>query len=311
MKDIRLNHKLEGCLGEWINYLKNNKKYSENTMSAYFTDVVYFLLFISEAYQEEVNLDILSEITIQDMRSWLAYRRNENKKASSSARAIASVRSFFGYIKVHNGIDNANVFVIKIRNKEKNLPKSLPLESVFEAIAKIPSFSKREWVGLRDKAILFLLYGCGLRISEALTIEQKDILTDDRQILIKGKGGNERLVPLLDIVQDAVFTYIQSCPYTTLVGPIFKGNNGKKLNPNVFRSNLRKLKYAIGLPEYMSPHAFRHSFATHLLNQSGQIKLIQEMLGHKNLSTTQKYTKVDIGTIASNYYLYHPKTQKK
>ncbi len=310
MKNIKLNYALENYIKEWVDYLKNNKKCSQNTLCAYFTDVLYFLLFISEAYQEELTVELLKEITIQDMRSWLAYRRKQNKKSSSSSRAMASVRNFFSYLKLHKVVMNENIFLIKIKNKEKSLPRSLSLEDAFKAIEEIQLLAKRPWIGLRDRAILFLLYGCGLRISEVLAITKSDVRGDEAQILIKGKGGHERMVPVLDVVYNAVQIYIEACPHDISSGPIFRGNSGKILNPDVFRCNLRKLKYLISLPDYTSPHAFRHSFATHLLKQNGEIKLIQEVLGHKNLSTTQKYTKVDLCTITSNYYLYHPKTKK-
>ena len=196
----------------------------------------------------------------------------------------------------------------KILKNYKPLPKGLSLDEAVEATQLIENISKKRWIGLRDKAILMLLYGCGLRISEALSLKESSFQDNHQKLIVKGKGQKERMIPLLPQVAESIHQYLESCPHE-ITEEIFVGASGKKLNPDVFRSNLRELKKSMGLPDYASPHAFRHSFATHLLNQSGDLRTIQVLLGHQSLSTTQKYTKLDINNLIDSYSSFHPKSR--
>jgi len=309
MPTIKIAKELQIYIEEWLVYLQYNMIYSEHTLDAYVTDLFYFLSFIYGHYQKSVSIAMISDLSIQDFRAWLASRKKNNLKTSSNSRALSVIRSFYKYLKIKKNIDNKNIFAIKILKNTQNLPRGIPLDSAIEATKMIETISKHRWVGLRDKAVLMLLYGCGLRISEALSVNKQDFKDDSSYIIIQGKGQKERSVPILPKVKNAIMEYIDSCPYE-LMDHIFVGIGGKKLNPDVFRANLRELKKSIGLPEYASPHAFRHSFATHLLNEDGDLRTIQVLLGHKKLSTTQRYTKVDLKNLISMYSNFHPKSKK-
>ena len=309
MATIKIAKELQILIEEWLSYLKDNLIYSGHTLDAYATDLFYFLSFIHTHYQQSISIDMIANLSIQDFRSWLAARKRDNLKTTSNARSLSVIRSFYRYLKSKKDIDNKNVFAIKILKNNKSLPKDLPLESTIEATKIIETLPKQRWVGLRDKAILMLLYGCGLRISEVLSLNKNDFRDSMASLIVKGKGKKDRMVPILPQVKSAVIDYMESCPYQ-MEDSIFVGVGGKKLNPDVFRANLRGLKKSLGLPEYTSPHAFRHSFATHLLSQDVDLRTIQTLLGHKSLSTTQRYTKVDVSSLMSAYSNFHPKSKR-
>ena len=285
---------------EWLIYLRDNLMYSAHTIDAYLTDLFYFFDFIFNHYQKSVSLEMIEKLSVQDFRSWLASRKRENIKTNSNSRALSVIRGFYRYLKVKKGIINESVFMIKILKNKKALPRGLPLESVLVATNTIANIPKQLWIGLRNRAILMLLYGCGLRISEALSITLNDFQSDMSRLLVKGKGNKERIIPVLEQVKSSVLEYVEACP-KDLEKYLFVGASGKSLNPDVFRTDLRKLKNSIGLPDYSSPHTFRHSFATHLLNEEADLRTIQFLLGHKRLSTTQRYTKLDLNNLVKAY----------
>ena len=312
VKNIKLCPKLHVIVKQWLGVLANVKKYSSNTLNAYVTDLFYFFDFLGSYFEETVTVDMLNQITVRDFRSWLAKRYKEEHKAASNARALSVVKSFFVYLNDKEYIDNLHVMSIKITKVPKSLPKVLPVEQALQASNIIEFLSKKEWVGMRDTAILLLLYGSGLRISEVLNIEYNDVSNiNSKFIEIHGKGNKKRSVPVLPKIMHAIHSYIKSCPHDVSVSKLFKGSGGKNLNPDVFRNNLRKMRKSFGLPDYTSPHAFRHSFATHLLGEGGDLRTIQELLGHENLSTTQKYTEVNTKRLMESYRNFHPKAGEK
>lgn len=296
----------------WGLYLRDTKRYSAHTVNAYLTDLFYFCAFLNKHYGQSINMVIINELQVQDFRAWLAARVASNTKSTSNLRALSVIRNFFRYLNKHNISNNQQVFNIKITAKSKPLPKALPPESAIYATKIIEVLAKKDWLGLRDTAILMLLYGCGLRISEALGVTLQAVKASGYGFLtIYGKGGKERQVPLLGAVYDSVHKYINACPYQLQENaPLFLGNNGSPLNANVFRANIRKLRRALNMPEHTSPHAFRHSFATHLLGAGGDLRAIQELLGHANLSTTQRYTQVDAQTLMAQCKQFHPRSVK-
>lgn len=297
----------------WGVYLRDTKRYSTHTINAYLTDLFYFCAFLNKHYGQSINMQLIHGLQMQDFRAWLAARVGANIKSTSNLRALSVVRNFFYYLNKNNISDNQQVFNIKITAKAKPLPKALPPESAIYATKIIEVLAKKDWLGLRDTAILMLLYGCGLRISEALAITLSDVKAGAYGFLtVRGKGGKERQAPLLSVVYDAVHNYIKACPYSLQENtPLFLGNNGAPLNANVFRANIRKLRRMLNMPEHTSPHAFRHSFATHLLGAGGDLRAIQELLGHANLSTTQRYTQVDAQTLMTQCKQFHPRSGKK
>ncbi len=309
--NVSISADLKILVKDWVTYLSELRKYSKNTCNAYVTDLFYFMSFISNHHGGiQVDLKLLSGLEVQDFRAWLANRKKQDLKATSNARALSTLRAFYKYLNSQKITENKNIFNIKINKVNKALPKALLPKSAIEATKIIEILSKKDWIGARDTAIILLLYGSGLRIGEVLSLKLSDIPKScDGMLIVKGKGNKERLVPILPEVLDAINSYINQCPYDTSEHGLFKGANGKLLNPDVFREAIRKLKNTLGLPHYTTPHAFRHSFATHLLGNGGDLRTIQELLGHQSLSTTQRYTKVDAENMMAAYRTFHPRSK--
>lgn len=307
MSVMLIEKDLEEAIKSWVNYLAFNRKYSKHTQKAYLTDINYFLDFLGNHLGDKIGINTLQNATIQNIRSWLAYRKNNDCKATSNARAISVVRSFSKFLKKNFAIKNSAIFNIKVKNVVKPIPKAIAKNSALDAIDNITKLAN-DWTGQRDLAILMLIYGAGLRISEALSLSFNELpLGGEQYLKIKGKGNKERTVPVLPSVLESIKNYINICPYDLSQGPIFRSKRGKVLSADLYRIAIRKLKKYLMLPEHTTPHAFRHSFATHLLGAGVDIRTIQELLGHSSISTTQRYTKVDIENIIKSYQHFHPR----
>jgi integrase/recombinase XerC len=313
---LSVDNELKSLIKSWLFHLKNVKCYSEHTINAYATDIFYFLAFVSQHYEDEkLGIGRLKDLKTQDFRSWLAYRKSKDMLATSNARALSTVKGFFKYLANNMEFENQQIYNIKLSKLQKPLPKALTIDNALNSVKMIEHFANQGWVGLRDSAILHLLYGAGLRIGEVLSLTIKDVNKlinsndNTESIIVKGKGNKERLVPILPSITLALKKYCSSCPYDLSNGCLFKGLRGDDLNPNVFRANLRNLKRSLGLPDFTSPHAFRHSFATHLLGEGGDLRTIQELLGHESLSTTQRYTKVDVNRLTDAFKKAHPRSK--
>jgi len=309
---IQIQNDLKDTVKAWMEYLLKLKNYSKYTCNAYATDLFYFFSFLSTHFGgEKISLSLLTKLETQDFRAWLAKRKNNDLKITSNARALSTVKNFYKYLNTNKILDNKNVFNIKLNKVNRPLPKALPPESAIKAVEVIKSLSEKSWVGARDNAIMMLMYGAGLRIGEVLRLKLTDIPKNHNELIrIMGKGKKERMLPLLPVIYEAIYSYMKLCPMDLEIGYLFKGLNGKDLNPDVFRASVRRLKIELGLPEYTSPHAFRHSFATHLLGNGGDLRTIQELLGHENLSTTQRYTKVDVANLTNAFKNFHPRNKK-
>lgn len=304
---ISIDTAVQSVIRNWFDSLNLEHGLSNLTSGAYLTDLFYFLSFINQHYGTLVDLEMLKKLEINDLRAWLAYRNSTDHKTTSNARAISALKSFFRYLKKYNLVDNTAVFSIKLGKQDKPLPKALTKETALAAIDVIETIPLKDWVAKRDIAILMLLYGLGLRISEALSLTLSDWNAQQGEfITVSGKGKKQRNLPVLVKVRQAVNTYISNCPYDLQTGPIFLGAMGGPLNQDVFRRHIRKLRGEMSIPSFATPHSFRHSFATHLLGEGGDLRMIQELLGHENLSTTQRYTKVDSSTIMAAYIQFHP-----
>lgn len=297
---------LQRTLTMWQDWLRDVRRASEHTITAYHIDISHFLRFLSTHLGDKVTLKHLGKLETRDIRAWLATRAGEFE-STSTARALSTVKSFFRYLEKQGHVKNAAIFHIRGPKLKKSLPKALVEEQASEALAAIGALQDEPWVAKRDLALLTLIYGCGLRISEALSLTTKDIPKGD-SITITGKGNRQRLVPILPIVKTAIDDYMKACPYRFSKGsPLFIGKRGKLLDPAIFQKQLRKLRVQINLPETATPHAFRHSFATHLLSAGGDLRSIQELLGHASLSTTQRYTHVDKDRLLKAYSSAHPR----
>ena len=307
MSDIAIDQELSFIINNWAQYLKNIRRYSPNTLKSYITDLYYFLAFFNQYQGCNISITVLSNLSVKDFRAWLANRKLEDHKNSSNARALSVVRGFYKFLEKNHEIKNHDLSLIKIKKVEKPLPKALNESSAILAIESISKMRGGDWIDVRNKAILMLLYGAGLRAYEALSIKISDINNGEKKLLnVLGKGGKEKQVYLLDEVHNAIEEYIKVCPHDTQSGLLFLGKAGKPLDSRVLRKTLQNLRLTLNLPDYASPHAFRHSFATHLLAKGGDIRVVQELLRHESISTTQRYTKVDTSHLIDSYMMHHP-----
>ena len=291
-------------LKNWDRYLTLQRNYSENTVISYKHDLENFLDFMKDYNGDIVTIDSLN-VDIRFIRSWLSKRYQDDYIASSSARALSSIKNFYKFLEKTGHISCHKIFSIKNPKKAKVLPKALTQADTITSIEHIDEFGNLDWVESRNKALLVLIYASGLRVSEALSITKKHIKMDF--IKITSKGNRERIVPWIDKAKDLIEQYLLKLPYTIEDNdPIFIGKLGKVLQPAVFNRELIKLRRLYGLPEHLSSHSFRHSFATHLLENGSDLRSIQELLGHKSLSTTQIYTKVNSKHLMDVYNNSHP-----
>ena len=297
---------LQRILNEWEEWMRDVKRASEHTIISYLNDLRHFFEFLSGHQGGRVGVKVLNKIEAKDMRAWLASRAGEYE-ATSTARALSTVKSFFRHLKKLGKLDNDAIFHMRGPKLKKSLPKALDEVQAGQALANIGMQHTDSWINKRDTALLVLIYGCGLRISEALSLTYKD-RPQGETLSIVGKGNKQRIVPVLPLVVSAIAEYIGECPYPfTAASPLFLGKQGKALDPAIFQLQVRKVRAALGLPDSATPHAFRHSFATHLLSAGGDLRSIQELLGHASLSTTQRYTHVDKARLMNAYKNAHPR----
>lgn len=291
---------------KWQKYLNLQKNYSNHTMISYNNDLKHFLEFMNYYNSDIVTMDYIKAADIRLMRSWLAKRKFDNFVTSSIARGLSAIKNFYKFLEKTDELHNHVVFSIKSPKKSKLLPKALSEEEVNISLDHIEEYGNSQWIEIRNKALLVLIYASGLRISEALSITKLH-LQNLEFIKIMGKGSKERVIPWLTIARNLITEYLEKLPYELKDDePIFRGKQGKKLQPPIFNRELIKLKRFYGLPEHLSAHSFRHSFASHLLENGADLRSIQELLGHKSLSTTQSYTKTSIKHLETAYVTAHP-----
>jgi len=305
-----VNKHIEDAFTNWLGNLKEVRNLSDNTLISYKHDVKSFIEFISTHTGSEVSIKYLNDMKISDFRSFLSYLRNKDISSTSIARIISSLKSFFNYLLNTNLIESTVVQSLRTPKQKKSLPRPISSELAIETIKHAQDMEKEKWIGLRNKSILMLLYGCGLRISEALNLNFEDLNEND-YLIIKGKGNKERMVPLMDYVKNDIENYIHECPKNFMKDdPLFVGKRLDRLSPRIIQYVLEKIRHNLSLPETATPHALRHSFATHLLDSGGDLRTIQELLGHSSLSTTQKYTKVETEKLYDAYSKTHPLAKK-
>ena len=301
---------IEQYITKWLDYLSKERGYSHHTVIAYQNDIIEYTDFLESYLATSITLNCLSDVTTRVVRAWLANRRMGNYTPLSTLRSLASVKNFYKFLYLEEGIRNDPIFVIRGPKKPSSIPKALTQEETQKVLNNIAIFATQDWLAKRDIALLFLIYGLGLRISEALSITKNHLRSDFLKVL--GKGSKERVIPWINIVKDNIEEYLASVPYILeMDDPIFLGKIGRKLQAPVFRRQLMKLRRSLGLPESVTPHTFRHNFATHLLENGADLKAIGGLLGHKNLSTTQNYTKVNFSYLYAAYSSAHPLGQSK
>ena len=295
------------AINKWLDNERALKSSADNTISAYEADISKFVIFMTKHRAEPQGLGALSGIQTRDIRSWMAHERARGVGSRSLARSLSAVKSFFRWLAERYDLEPAAVLLARAPKFEPKLPRPLEIKAASEMIETVNFQSQEDWIGARDAAVLTLLYGSGLRISEALGLTGADIPLFD-VIRITGKGGKERMVPVLPVTQLAVERYAKLCPFQLDPKlPLFRGVRGGGLNPRLVQKVMQIVRMQLGLPATATPHALRHSFATHLLNAGGDLRTIQELLGHASLSTTQAYTAVDATRLMEVYKAAHPK----
>nr|WP_247750281.1 tyrosine recombinase XerC [Rhizobium sp. 16-449-1b] len=292
----------------WLQSLAGERRLSQHTLDAYERDTRQFLTFMTGHLAGPTTLKDIEALRPADFRAFLAARRRDGTGARSLGRNLAGLRSLLRYLEKKGLVNAAGAGAIRSPKQPKSLPKPLSDTQAVTVVSNEAQLHEEPWIAARDAAVMTLLYGCGLRISEALDLLPGDITPGATTLRITGKGNKTRLVPLLPVVFEAVDKYRKLCPYhLTADQPLFRGARGGKLQQAIIQRTMRTMRSAFGLPETATPHALRHSFATHLLAGGGDLRTIQELLGHASLSTTQVYTGVDASRLLDVYDRAHPR----
>lgn len=303
------------ALTDWQDWLTHEKHYSAHTLDAYSRDVISFFKFLGRHLGHAPGLEDLDRLSTRDFRGYLARRNSDGLERTSTARAMSTLKTFFKYLVREGRIKNTIIQTVRIPKVPKSIPKALSIEDALTALDVVEELSDEVWVGKRNKALLTLLYGCGLRLGEALKLSRDEglrALDGDASLVISGKGGKQRLVPVLPAVSKAIQDYLDVSPFQFEGdAPLFVGVRGKRLNPAIAQKTVRELRALLKLPDSATPHALRHSFATHLLGGGGDLRTIQELLGHASLSSTQRYTEVDGEHLSMVYDATHPRARRR
>ncbi len=300
---------LAKAVERWRRHLVSERRLADKTVEAYARDVDQFLRFLTGHLGNPPTLADMGALATSDIRAFMAARRNDGAGSRTLARGIAGIRSFVSFLERDGHANGAALRAIRPPRAKRTLPKPLTVDAARQTIAVENALDQEPWIGARNAAILALLYGSGLRISEALAVKRGEApLRPNDALRVRGKGNKERIVPVLPVVAAAIADYLRQCPYRVgHDGPLFVGARGGPLNPRIVQRAMEKLRGALGLPPTATPHALRHSFATHLLANGGDLRAIQELLGHASLSTTQIYTGVDTERLMAVYDKAHPR----
>jgi integrase/recombinase XerC len=299
---------LRAAIALWASWLGSERRASPHTIAAYGRDLVVFLDFLTDHLGEAPGFASLGELTPSDFRAYLAYRAARVERRSV-ARGLSVVRGFIRFLERRGLAASPALAVLRAPKLPHGVPKPLSVADAAEIIEAPGGLARSVWQEKRDIAVLTLLYGCGLRISEALGLKRREA-PGAEPITITGKGQKQRMVPVLPAVRQAIADYLAGCPYALAAdGPLFVGARGGPLSPRIVQQKMTDLRRALGLPESATPHALRHSFATHLLGGGGDLRAIQELLGHASLSTTQRYTAVETERLLAVYEAAHPRAR--
>lgn len=296
---------LAKAISDWEDWLRYEKNLSKHTLRAYTHDLEHFINFMCSYHGAAPSIKDISDAKIHEFRAWMSRKTMEGAAAASRARSLSGIKSFLRWGDKQGHFHNAAISTLSTPKLPRKLPRPLHEKQAFRLLSSFDD--KEDWVTARNKALFTLLYGAGLRINEALSLNIIDIPTDGF-LRVMGKGSKERMVPVLNIVIQRLEYYLKACPFAqTPERAIFLGAQGKRLNQGVAQKALRDLRGILGLPETATPHALRHSFATHLLENGANLREIQDLLGHASLSTTQRYTDIDSKKLMEVYKKAHPR----
>ena len=307
-----VNPSLSAPLSDWLpffhQWLEQERRYSPHTVIAYTHDIQDILTFLEQHGGQPFTVTAAQNITLMDLRSWLSSRVNRGVSHRSNGRALSVVRTFVRFLLKRHRIDLSHWLKIRSPRLPKTLPRPATHAQVLDVVSTVDMVTE-DWTSSRDKALFLLLYGAGLRLSEGLGLRIKDLGND---LKILGKGSKERVVPLLGVVQKEIEVYLETCPFPrTPERFLFLGKQGKPLNPGVVQKRMRQIRSYLGLPDTLTPHALRHSFATELLKGHMDLRTLQSLLGHASLSTTQCYTDVSDPLAMETYLQAHPRSQRR
>lgn len=299
---------MQALINEFLLYLATEKMDSKHTIISYRNDLESFEFFLKNKLNIEPTIENLTKLKHSDFRAWLSYKKNKDYETTSISRSLSAVKSFYKFLSKNKKISNPIISIIKNPKIKKSLPRAVEKVNIDKIIDCIQDMHKDEWQVDRDVALCTLIYGCGLRISEALNLKRREFFRNNDILTITGKGNKTRIIPILQIIKDRVNKYIKNCPYVIMDDDfLFKSARGLKYSATIFEKLIRDIRIMLDLPEEITPHAFRHSFATHLLSNGADLRSIQELLGHSSLSTTQRYTKVDKERLLNVYGKTHPR----
>lgn len=299
---------MQEVVAKFVEYLLQTKNYSAYTATAYESDIKDFLFFYENFTGNGVFVKDLSRADTICFRSWLADRQRRSLSAKSTARALSSLRTFYKFLAKQYDIKNDGIGLISSPKVPRKLSKAIEVSDVEHMKSAIKEIDDKEpWIAARDWALVLLIFGCGLRISEALSLKNSDVRGNPDSLRILGKGKKERIVPMLPAVLDAIEKYVRLRPFGTGVEePLFRSVRGLPMSPRMAEKVVEKLRHYLQLPDYVTPHALRHTFATALLAGGADLRSLQELLGHSSLSTTQLYTKVNMNEVMKAYESAHP-----
>ena len=302
---------LRDALETWLSHLAALEGASPRTVEAYGADLRGFLGFLTRHHGDSLGRAALGRVTISDMRAWMAHERGRGVSSRSLARSLSAVKSFTRWLAEREGFDPTAILATRSPRFQRKLPRPLAEDAARAVLETVELQAAQPWMAARDMAVVTLLWGCGLRISEALRLSGRDHPLPDT-LRITGKGGRERQVPVLPAARTAVAAYVAVCPWPVEPhAPLFRGARGGVLSPRTIQKAVAAARAQLGLPATATPHALRHSFATHLLAAGGDLRAIQELLGHASLSTTQAYTAVDTARLAEVYRAAHPRARQR
>jgi len=301
--------KAAALLAEWVAHLRDERRFAANSVEAYERDVSAFLGFLQCHLGGEPDARALGELEPRDLRAYLAHRRQGHDALAdrSISRALAAIRGFYRYLERRHGLANARLALVRGPKLRAPLPRPVSEAAARQLMADAHDAASQDWIGARDAALITLLYAAGLRISEALALKGADRPLPD-MLRVSGKGAKQRLVPILAAAREAVERYANLCPYALASdAPLFRAARGGPMTARMAQAVMAGLRVRLGLPSSATPHALRHAFATHLLTNGGDLRAIQDLLGHESLSTTQRYTSVETQKILQSYRRAHPR----
>ncbi|MEO7601722.1 MAG: tyrosine recombinase XerC [Sphingomicrobium sp.] len=300
------DHPASALAARWALYLEHDRRRSRHTVRAYVSTAHRFLSFLGRHRGAPIDTGALLNIPAGDLRAFLAARRGEGLGAASAARELSAVRAFLTFAAEQKG-EHPVLPRTRAPKRPRTLPRPAAPEEALELADTAAEAASAPWIGARDLAILLLLYGAGLRVAEALALDAS-VMPIGATLRVTGKRNKTRIVPVIEAVREAINDYVRQCAYPLASGsPLFRGARGGPLNPDIVRRVVAKARRSLGLPDTLTPHALRHSFATHLLARGADLRSLQELLGHSSLSSTQIYTKVDAARLLDVYRHAHPR----